>query len=127
MLTGKSKVRVRCQGTSYENLRPTYTHEALFKLMEIGYIKHIISQNTDSLHRLSGVPRDKIHELHGNSFQEKCEKCSARYERPFAVRRALEPDAPPKICVHCHFDHRTGRKCERKVGEASVGILARAE
>lgn len=85
--------------------------------MELGYIKHIISQNTDSLHRLSGIARDKISELHGNSFLEKCEKCGVRYERPFAVRRVLAPKAPPKICVHCHFDHRTGRECERKVGD----------
>ena len=72
-------------------------------------------QNTDSLHRLSGVPRDKISELHGNSFHEKCEKCGARYERPFACRRDNSSKVPPKICQHCHVNHRTGRICEKKV------------
>lgn len=99
----------------YERLRPTYTHEAIAKLLELGYLKHIVSQNTDGLHRLSGVPRDKISELHGNSFHERCEKCGARYERPYAVRRVHGSSVPPKICQHCHVNHRTGRRCERKV------------
>lgn len=98
----------------YELLRPTYSHEALCKLVELGFIKHLISQNTDGLHRLSGIPRDRLSELHGNSFHEKCEKCSARYERPYAVRRSSSAKVPLRICVHCHFDHRTGRLCERK-------------
>ena len=55
---------------SYEKLRPTYTHEALVKLMDEGYLKYIISQNGDGLHGLSGVPKDKISELHGNVFIE---------------------------------------------------------
>ena len=99
----------------FESLRPTYTHEAIYKLMEVGHIKLIISQNTDGLHRLSGVPRDKLLELHGNSFHEKCEKCGARYERPYAVLRLANSKVPPRLCVHCKFDHRTGRLCERKV------------
>lgn len=81
----------------------------------MGHLKHVITQNTDGLHRLSGIPREKLSELHGNSFHEKCEKCGARFERPFAVRRCVGGDAPPRICVHCNFDHRTGRMCERKV------------
>lgn len=101
----------------YELLRPTYSHEALCKLMELGFIKHLISQNTDGLHRLSGIPRDRLSELHGNSFHEKCEKCGARYERPYAVRRSSSAKVPLRICVHCHFDHRTGRLCERKVNK----------
>ena len=42
------------EGVAYENLRPTYTHEALSKLVELGHLKHIISQNGDGLHGLSG-------------------------------------------------------------------------
>ncbi|KAK2139453.1 hypothetical protein LSH36_1777g00001 [Paralvinella palmiformis] len=111
---GASKNK-RSQGFVYEQLRPTYTHEAIYKLLQLGYIKYIISQNTDSLHRLSGVPRDKISELHGNSFHEKCEKCGARYERPYAMRLSKKNSfLQPRICVHCHFNHRTGRRCERK-------------
>lgn len=45
---------------------PTVCHMSLVKLIEKGYLKHIISQNIDGLHRKSGVPADKISELHGN-------------------------------------------------------------
>jgi len=102
---------------TYEALRPSYTHESLQKLLSLGLIHHIISQNVDCLHRLSGIPRDRLSELHGNMFHERCEKCSARYERPYVVSRQVDcvSSLPPRVCIHCHFDHRTGRLCERKV------------
>ena len=42
------------EGVNYESLRPTYSHEALQKLMDLGHLKFIISQNGDGLHGLSG-------------------------------------------------------------------------
>ena len=52
---------------NYETRRPTYTHEALYKLLEEGHIKHIISQNTDGLHRLSGVAKYEMVPNRGGS------------------------------------------------------------
>eukprot|EP00731_Ephydatia_muelleri_P027826 Em0019g699a len=72
-------------GVNYESLRPTYAHEAIAKLVEVGLVKHVISQNCDGLHRLSAVPEDKLSELHGNVFVEVCEKCGRKYYRPFYV------------------------------------------
>ena len=101
----------------YEELRPTYTHEAICKMVDMGLLKSVISQNCDGLHRLSGIPRDKIAELHGNIFHERCELCNARYKRPYTVRSGgPKSSVSPKKCDHCGLDHRTGRKCERKVG-----------
>lgn len=103
------------RGYSIVDLRPTYTHESIVKLIEMGHMKYLISQNTDGLHRLSGVPEDKISELHGNSFVEKCEKCGARYMRPKSYRSyGQSSSVPAKPCERCHINHRTGRICEKK-------------
>ena len=61
---------------------------ALKKLMDEGILKKIISQNTDGLHRKSGIPFEKLYELHGNTNLEICEKCSKDYMRDFRVREA---------------------------------------
>jgi mono-ADP-ribosyltransferase sirtuin 6 len=45
---------------------PSKCHMSLVELMEKGFLKHIISQNIDGLHRKSGIPAEKISELHGN-------------------------------------------------------------
>lgn len=110
---GASGSSARERNVPYSMLRPTYTHEALQKLVSLGMLKHIISQNTDGLHRLSGIPRDRLSELHGNAFHERCEKCGTKYEHPF-VACTRNDTVPDQVCVHCHCSHRTGRICERK-------------
>lgn len=119
------------EGVPYESLRPTLTHEALQKMMDLGLVKYVISQNGDGLHTLSGIPADKISELHGNVFLETCEKCGTYYDRDFYVMddvasafyEELEDNGettiikPPhaKQCPRCGLSHRTGRRCDKKV------------
>lgn len=74
---------------------------AFISLIEAGYLKFIISQNVDGLHRKSGIPPDIISELHGNTNLEMCTTCGREYLRDFRVRNAEK--------VH---DHKTGRKCD---------------
>lgn len=52
-------------GVPYEELRPTYAHEALVKLQDLGHLKHVISQNCDGLHLLSGIKKENISEVYG--------------------------------------------------------------
>ena len=59
---------------------------SLVELMQKGYLKHIISQNVDGLHRKSGIPANQISELHGNTNLESCVKCGVGYMRDFRVR-----------------------------------------
>ena len=77
----------------------------------------------DGLHRLSGIAEDRISELHGNAFFEKCENCGTRYERTFRVG-GKSKDVPAKRCSGCHINHRTGRKCEKKVCKTFNHIIA---
>ncbi|QDZ23770.1 Sir2-like protein [Chloropicon primus] len=67
---------------------PSLTHMALAELVKRGVIKLIVSQNVDDLHRRSGVPEDKLAELHGNCFLEKCHRCKATYRRDFEMLTA---------------------------------------
>lgn len=64
---------------------PSMTHMALVELERAGILKFVISQNVDGLHLRSGIPREKLAELHGNSFMETCPSCGAEYFRDFEV------------------------------------------
>ena len=72
---------------------------AIAKLLETGHLKFVISQNTDGLHRRSGVHPDKLAELHGNTNKESCTKCGLAYMRDFRTRNAAKV-----------YDHTTGKK-----------------
>ena len=67
--------------TSFEAAQPSFTHKALLALMKAGFMHYIVSQNVDGLHIKSGVPRDKLSELHGNIFAEQCDACNTEYIR----------------------------------------------
>lgn len=40
----------------------------------------VVTQNVDNLHQASGVPEDKVIELHGNATYALCLSCQRRYE-----------------------------------------------
>ncbi|GMP66530.1 hypothetical protein CsSME_00026853 [Camellia sinensis var. sinensis] len=69
----------------FHRAMPSMTHMALVELEKAGFLKFVISQNVDSLHLRSGIPREKLAELHGNSFREICSKCGVEYLRDFEV------------------------------------------
>uniref|UniRef100_A0ACD5Z268 Uncharacterized protein n=1 Tax=Avena sativa TaxID=4498 RepID=A0ACD5Z268_AVESA len=69
----------------FHRAAPTLTHMALVGLERAGLLKFVISQNVDSLHLRSGFPREKLAELHGNSFKEICPCCKTEYLRDFEI------------------------------------------
>lgn len=69
----------------FHRAMPSMTHMALVELEKAGILKFIISQNVDGLHLRSGIPREKLAELHGNSFMEVCPSCGVEYFRDFEV------------------------------------------
>lgn len=79
---------------------PNRGHRAVEKLVRTGKVSSVITQNIDGLHQRSGVPEEKIIELHGNSTYASCLECAARYEIP-PIREAFLKSETLPLCNHC--------------------------
>src|SRR5882757_3016078 len=55
-----------------QKAEPNAGHRALAKLVELGKMTSIITQNVDGLHQRSGVPESRISERPANSPYESC-------------------------------------------------------
>ncbi len=65
---------------SMEGAKPNVGHRAIARLTELGKTLAVVTQNVDNLHQDSGVPEDKVIELHGNASYARCLSCAMRYE-----------------------------------------------
>ncbi|MFW9818611.1 MAG: NAD-dependent deacetylase [Candidatus Thorarchaeota archaeon] len=63
---------------AYDQVKPNPNHYAIVDLLEMGKLDYLISQNVDGLHAKSGIPFDKLAELHGNQFFMKCLSCGKK-------------------------------------------------
>lgn len=63
-----------------EDAKPNRGHDAIAKLVREGKCAAVITQNVDNLHQDSGIPPDKVIELHGNASFARCLDCRTRYE-----------------------------------------------
>ena len=59
---------------------PNRGHRAVAELIRTGKASAVITQNIDGLHQDSGIPDDKVIELHGNTTYAHCLDCGTRYE-----------------------------------------------
>ena len=59
---------------------PNAGHAAVARLVASGKCSAVITQNVDNLHQESGVPDDKVIELHGNAHYARCLACGLRHE-----------------------------------------------
>lgn len=80
---------------------PNKGHMAIAKLVDTGKVTHVITQNIDNLHQNSGVPAEKVIELHGNGTYAKCLDCQRRYELD-EVRAFYEASKEPPTCPSCN-------------------------
>jgi NAD-dependent deacetylase len=62
-------------------VRPNASHLALVELQEMGKLRFLITQNTDNLHRLSGIRPELLAELHGNGQLVRCLACDRQHTR----------------------------------------------
>jgi NAD-dependent deacetylase len=59
---------------------PNAGHDAVARLVAAGKVSSVITQNVDNLHQDSGIPDDRVIELHGNASYATCLKCALRHE-----------------------------------------------
>jgi NAD-dependent deacetylase len=71
--------RVFNRTAGWTGAMPNAGHFAVARLIARGKASAVITQNVDNLHQDSGVPADKVIELHGNASYAKCLSCGARH------------------------------------------------
>ena len=79
---------------------PNAGHRAIARLAEQGKVTEVITQNIDGLHQASGVPHDRVIEIHGNATYAKCLACGQRHEFDDIEPAFRETGEPPncRIC-----------------------------
>ncbi|MBU3914254.1 Sir2 family NAD-dependent protein deacetylase, partial [bacterium] len=80
--------------------KPNKGHESVFKIFEMGKLTSVITQNIDGLHQASGIPDDKVIELHGNSTYASCLDCGKRYELD-QIRKIFSDNETLPVCEKC--------------------------
>jgi NAD-dependent deacetylase len=85
---------------TWTTVKPNAGHNAVAALVSRGIVSHVITQNIDNLHQDSGVPAEKVIELHGNTRYAKCLDCGDRMEIA-DIRTYFEAKGEPPDCPAC--------------------------
>ena len=80
--------------------KPNAGHMGVATLIASGKGTAVITQNVDNLHQESGVPADRVIELHGNASYAKCLECGERHELADLKRPFLNEGVIP-LCRRC--------------------------
>lgn len=80
--------------------RPNAGHDAFFELHRQGRLDALITQNIERLHQRSGIPAEKVFELHGTTTEAACLTCGARITSDEACRRIEAGEKAPR-CREC--------------------------
>ena len=79
---------------------PNRGHRAVARLVAEGRASAVITQNIDGLHQASGVPAERVIELHGNGTYAACLDCGDRYELA-PLREAFAENGTVPSCAAC--------------------------
>jgi NAD-dependent deacetylase len=79
---------------------PNEGHRVVARLVTSGKVSAVITQNVDNLHQDSGIPDDKVIELHGNASYAACLSCGLRHELDVLKQHFLGTDEIP-TCRAC--------------------------
>ena len=64
-----------------DRVEPNASHSSLVELQRLGKLRFLITQNTDNLHRRSGIHPEHLAELHGNGRLMRCLGCDRVHDR----------------------------------------------
>lgn len=78
--------------------RPNAGHEALATLARTGRLTLLVTQNVDGLHERSGVPPDRLVNIHGSDATVECMACHTRAARAHA-QALWEAGAAVPLCA----------------------------
>ncbi|MAN47046.1 MAG: NAD-dependent deacetylase [Alphaproteobacteria bacterium] len=91
--------RVFNRTEGWTGAEPNVGHYAVADLVKRGKVSSVVTQNVDNLHQASGMPDDKVIEIHGNASYAKCLQCGKRYEFE-TLRKRWEHDED-LTCIFC--------------------------
>jgi len=80
--------------------QPNHGHVAVAELVRSGKAACVITQNVDNLHQQSGVPEERVIELHGNATYAKCLSCHVRIELP-QIEQEFQATGTVAPCAGC--------------------------
>jgi len=80
--------------------KPNRGHYAITELYHLGRLDCVITQNIDGLHQKSGIPEEKVIELHGTLKWVICLECGRRYPRE-EIQKRLELGEKVPRCDSC--------------------------
>lgn len=80
--------------------KPNRGHYVVADLVKAGKAAAVITQNVDNLHQESGVPEDRVIELHGNASYATCLSCHRRYEL-IEIEAQFRAHGSVAPCGHC--------------------------
>jgi NAD-dependent deacetylase len=83
-----------------EQAEPNRGHRAVAHMVARGKVAMVVTQNIDGLHQRSGVPDDRVVELHGNATYARCLDCELRHEI-VPIRQAFLADGTLPVCGAC--------------------------
>jgi NAD-dependent deacetylase len=84
----------------YRHAKPTRAHSVIARWIQSGESSCVITQNIDGLHTQSGLPPEKVIELHGNGTYAVCLDCGERHTLGW-VRGMIAKTGEPPQCEAC--------------------------
>ena len=85
-----------------KKIRPNIGHTFVEKIVNLSSKENfLITQNIDGLHQRSGVPEDKIIEIHGNAIEARCLDCGETADI-LDFHAAIKVNNPLPKCINCN-------------------------